>query len=93
MPSATRFRARYNRQRRMKVTVELQAFLQQYSPNGDSVFEHTLPDGATVQTLVRDLHVPEEMASVIVVNGASADFDDPLADGDRVTFIPPLSGG
>jgi molybdopterin converting factor small subunit len=77
----------------MNVTVELQAFLQQYSPKGQSVFEHALPDGATVQTLVRDLHVPEEMASVIVVNGASADFDDPLADGDRVTFIPPLSGG
>lgn len=83
----------YNRERRMKVTVELQAFLQQYSPSGESVFEHTLPDGATVQTLVRDLHVPEEMASVIVLNGGSADFDDPLSDGDSVIFIPPLSGG
>ena len=77
----------------MKVTVELQAFLREYSPNGDAVFEHTLADGATVQTLVRDLHVPEEMASVIVVNGGSADFDDPLSEGDRVIFIPPLAGG
>jgi molybdopterin converting factor small subunit len=77
----------------MKVTVELQAFLQQYSPGGESVFDHTLPDGATIQTLVRDLQLPEEMASVIVVNGGSADFDDPLSDGDRVTFIPPLAGG
>ncbi len=77
----------------MRVTVELQAYLEQYSPDGQAVFEYTLPDGATVQTLVRQLSVPEEMASVIVLNGRSADFDDPLQDGDRVILIPPLSGG
>ncbi|MEE9533861.1 MAG: MoaD/ThiS family protein [Acidimicrobiia bacterium] len=77
----------------MRVTVELQAYLAQYSPDGQAVFEYTLPDGATVQTLVRQLSVPEEMASVIVLNGRSADFDDPLQDGDRVILIPPLSGG
>ncbi len=42
----------------MKVTVELQAYLEQYSPDGQAVFEYTLPDGATVQTLVRQLSVP-----------------------------------
>ncbi len=77
----------------MRVTVELQAYLEQYSPDGQAVFEYTLPDGATVQTLVRRLSVPEEMASVIVINGRSADFDDPLQDGDRVILIPPLAGG
>ncbi len=77
----------------MRVTVELQAYLEQYSPDGQAVFEYTLPDGATVQTLVRQLNVPEEMASVIVLNGRNSDFDDPLQDGDRVTLIPPLAGG
>jgi len=77
----------------MRVTVELQAYLEQYSPDGQAVFEYTLPDGATVQTLVRQLSVPEEMASVIVINDRSADFDDPLQDGDRVILIPPLAGG
>jgi len=77
----------------MKVTVELQAYLEQYSPDGQAVFEYTLPDGATVQTLVRQLKVPEEMAGVIVINGRSADFDNPLQDGDKVIFIPPLAGG
>jgi molybdopterin converting factor small subunit len=77
----------------MRVTVELQAYLEQYSPDGQAVFECTLPDGATVQTLVRQLSVPEEMASVIVLNDRSADFDDPLQDGDRVILIPPLAGG
>lgn len=77
----------------MRVTVELQAYLEQYSPDGQSVFQYTLPDGATVQTLVRLLNVPEEMAGVIVLNGRSADFDDSLQDGDRVILIPPLAGG
>ena len=77
----------------MRVTVELQAYLEQYSPDGQAVFEYTLPDGATVQTLVRQLNVAEEMASVIVLNGCSADFDDPLQNGDRLILIPPLAGG
>ncbi len=77
----------------MRVTVELQAYLEQYSPHGQAVFEYTLPDGATVQTLVRQLNVPEEMASVIVLNGRSASLDDPLQNGDRLILIPPLAGG
>jgi len=77
----------------MRVTVELQAYLEQYSPDGQAVFEYTLPDGATVQTLVRQLNVPGEMASVIVLNGRSADLDDPLQNGDRLILIPPLAGG
>jgi molybdopterin converting factor small subunit len=77
----------------MRVTVELQSYLNQYSPNGEAVFELALPEDATVQTLVRQLNVPEEQASVIVRNQQSADFGDPLADGDRITFIPPISGG
>ena len=77
----------------MRVTVELQAYLEKYAPDGQAVFEYTLPDGATVQTLVRQLNVPEEMASVIVLNGRSADLDDPLQNGDRLILIPPLAGG
>lgn len=77
----------------MRVKVELQTYLQQYSPDGQSVFDHELPDGATVDKLIRSLGLPEELASVIVLNDASADFDDPLHEGDRVTLIPPLSGG
>ncbi len=77
----------------MQVTVELRTYLEQYSPNGRPLFEYTLPEGATVQTLVRQLNVPEELASVIVLNDRLAEFPDPLHEGDRVTLIPPLSGG
>ena len=77
----------------MQVTVELQAYLEQYSPSGEAVFPYTLPEGATVQTLVRQLNVPEELAGVIVLNERSGDFEDPLHEGDRVTLIPPIAGG
>ena len=77
----------------MRVTVELQAYLDKYSPDGQHVFSHELPDGATVQALLRQLSLPEAMAGVIILNGASGDFSDALADGDRVILIPPLQGG
>ncbi len=77
----------------MRVTVDLQAYLAQYSPNGQSVFEYTLPEGATVQTLISQLEVPEELAGVIIVNDVNGDFTDALHDGDRVILIPPLAGG
>ncbi len=77
----------------MRVTVELQAYLEQYSPNSKGVFEYELPEGATVQDLVRKLGVPEELASVVIVSDSAAAVDHPLHEGDHVTLIPPLAGG
>jgi molybdopterin converting factor small subunit len=77
----------------MLVTVQLQTYLEQYSPNGQPLFEYTVSEGATVQTLVHQLNVPEELATVIVLNDRLGDFTDLLHDGDRVTLIPPLAGG
>lgn len=77
----------------MRVTVELQAYLDKYSPDGQAIFSHELPDSATVQALLRQLNMPDEMAGVIIVNGASGDFSDTLQDGDRIILIPPLQGG
>jgi sulfur carrier protein ThiS len=79
----------------MKVTVELRGYLDQYSPGLDDqpVIQYELPDGATALDLVRSLKIPEEMASVIVVNGDATEANRALTEGDRVTLIPPLAGG
>ncbi len=77
----------------MKLTVELQAYLRQYSPNGQETFEYDMPEGAKVWDLVQKLAVPEELASIVIVGSANADYQHPLSDGDRVTLIPPLAGG
>jgi len=77
----------------MRVRVELQAYLDKYSPNGAGEFELELPEGATVDTLVRRLGIPDDMAQVIIVNNENSDFDRALQEGDMVILIPPLAGG
>ena len=77
----------------MKVKVELQAYLEQYSPNGQDLFDYEVPDGARVQDLVVKLGMPAELASVIIVGNTNADPSYALKEGDRVTVIPPLAGG
>lgn len=77
----------------MKLTIELQAYLRQYSPDGNETFEFEMPEGARVWDLVQRLAVPEELASMVIVGGANADYQHALHDGDHVTLIPPLSGG
>jgi len=77
----------------MKVKVELQAYLEQYSPNGQEVFDYEVPDGALVSDLVRKLGVPEELASIIIVGDTNAAPSHPLKEADRVILIPPLAGG
>jgi molybdopterin converting factor small subunit len=77
----------------MKVKVELQAYLQEYSPDGQPAFDYELPEGSRVRDLVAKLRIPDEMAAVIVLNGRSGDYEDPVQEGDTVTLVPPLAGG
>jgi sulfur-carrier protein len=77
----------------MKVQVELQAYLDQYSPNGQSEVEVDVPEGARVADILQKLTIPEDMAQVIIVGNVNAGTDHPLSEGDRVTLIPPLAGG
>ncbi len=77
----------------MKLRVELQAYLQQYSPNDTDRFDYEMPDGATAGDLIRKLNVPEDLASVIIVGDANTSTAHVLSDGDNVTIVPPLAGG
>jgi molybdopterin converting factor small subunit len=52
-----------------------------------------LPDGATVQTVLEALAVPEHLVALVAVNRRAAEADTPLADGDLVEVIPPVTGG
>jgi len=77
----------------MKVKVELQAYLEQYSPNGNDLFDYEVPDGARVLDLVTKLGIPGDLASVIIVSDQNTDPSYALKEGDRVILIPPLAGG
>jgi len=77
----------------MKVRVELQAYLEKFSPNGAPRFELELPDGATVDRLLRELAIPDDGTQVTTGNNARGDFERRLQDGDEIILIPPLAGG
>jgi molybdopterin converting factor small subunit len=77
----------------MKLRVELQAYLQQYSPNGSDVFDYEMPEGSNVTDLICKLNVPGDLASVIIVGNTNAGASHPLSEGDMVTVVPPLAGG
>lgn len=77
----------------MKVRVELQAYLEQYSPNSQDTFDYEVADGSRVRDLVVKLGMPADLASVIIVSDANADPSHMLKEGDRVILIPPLAGG
>ena len=60
--------------------------------------EAVLSDAATAATLYAELtathHLGLAMANIrVAVNDEFAAWDHPLADGDRIAFLPPMSGG
>jgi MoaE-MoaD fusion protein len=81
----------------VKVTALLFARLREQA--GRDLFPLELPGGSTVADAyaeLRRLHPALEARREIVraaVNQEFADWDDLLAEGDEVAFIPPVSGG
>jgi molybdopterin converting factor small subunit len=56
--------------------------------------ELELPVAPTVGELLRDIHfgaLPKD--ALLAVNQSFADLATPLADGDEVALMPPVSGG
>ena len=51
-----------------------------------------VPEGATVDTLARQLGIADEPC-VVMLNEAQHHRGAELHDGDVVTFLPPIAGG
>ena len=77
----------------MKLQVELQVYLKEYSPSGDAKFDFEMADGSSVTQLVDALGVPDDLATIIIVSGENTDQSHKLKDGDHVILIPPIAGG
>ena len=81
----------------MRVTIRLFARLREIA--GTAELARTLPDGATARTawdtLVNDFPPLAEYAAAVscAVNEEYTRLTAPLADGDEVAFLPPVSGG
>jgi molybdopterin converting factor small subunit len=82
----------------MKITLRLFASLRKKLPAGSprTHCELELPDGATMDDILRRMEIPHEMAQMILVNGeqdTERHFGRVLHDGDTVSIFPPVAGG
>jgi molybdopterin synthase sulfur carrier subunit len=77
----------------MKITVELQGYLDQYAPTEQATFPYELPDGATVGDVMKRLQIPDDLSAAAIVGGEASDPAQALNDGDQLTLVPPLGGG
>lgn len=82
-----------------RMTVRTLLFARYRELAGTDALDVELPDAATGRDLIERLRssgggwerIPPEPA--IAVNMVYAGLDHPLADGDEVALIPPVSGG
>lgn len=74
----------------MRLEVRCFAGLAPQTPPGGLL---DLPDGATVEAAIRQIGVTPADIKLIFVNGRHAEPDHPLADGDRLAFVPAVGGG
>jgi MoaE-MoaD fusion protein len=77
----------------MRVVVKLFAGLRELAGTGERPLE--LPDGALASDVWPELGLGEEEPAGLLyaVNREYAEAEQPLADGDEVALIPPVSGG
>jgi molybdopterin converting factor small subunit len=79
----------------MSVHVKLSATLRDHVPGytpADGLRVDILP-GETVASLAQRLSLPADQLKIIMVNGVHAKPENPVADGDRVAYFPPVGGG
>ena len=77
----------------MHIEVELIAFIQKYAPDGKSVFDMDLNDGATISTVAEKLAIPDTEPRISLINGAHTTDDNELHDGDTLVLLTPVEGG
>jgi molybdopterin converting factor subunit 1 len=81
----------------MRITILVFARLRDLA--GSPRLERAVPEGATVDTVWQALAAefpavaPYRRSISAAVNADYARFTTPVADGDEVAFLPPVSGG
>lgn len=73
----------------MILHVKCFATLEPFQPAGPA----EVPDRATAAGAARTLGLPLDEVAIVFVNGAVAELDAVLSDGDEVKFFPVVGGG
>lgn len=82
----------------MSVEVRLYGALRRYRPAGATGAPHLpftadLPPNATIDTICRQLGIPDGFVSAAAVNNEAVENSTPLGQGDKVSLFPPSAGG
>ena len=80
----------------MIVKLKIAAGFRYYLPNlSDMVdgadFEVT--EGTTVGEILELIHLPQKLATIILVNGKRADKEKVLTKNDQIDLLQPMAGG
>jgi molybdopterin converting factor small subunit len=76
----------------MRIFVQLYGGLKDHAPGGQTQFALRLEPGATLEEITRLLALPGGRHTALI-NGRRSGPDAPLADGDTLVLMPPISGG
>ncbi len=77
----------------MRVRVRLLGEFRRYRRGRPEPIVCEVPDSASVEDVATALGVDLRLEAVVGVNGQLGRMDSPLADGDEVTLVSPMSGG
>jgi sulfur carrier protein ThiS len=78
----------------LKVKISLYATLRKYSPDGKgNDFEMEFLKKSTVADLYKLLCIPDNVETVVLVNGGHVTSDSPISAGDKITLYPTITGG
>lgn len=79
----------------MKISLNLFANLAALLPTGSKGHSCSFEcsDGLTMEQLLTELKIPENVPKLVFINGLHAKKNQVLIDGDRVAVFPPIAGG
>lgn len=80
----------------MTITVKIYGTLRYYKEMAEKYIpgeKVEVPEGTAAGVILDMLHLPERVATTLIVNGVYTDRAKILKDGDAVYIISPLSGG
>ena len=78
----------------MKISVNLYATLRRYAPDGRGRhIELSIPAKATAGNVYEVLGIPENIDTVLLINGRHADKNTQLKAWDAITLYPTITGG
>lgn len=79
----------------IRANVKVYGTLRGYVSNYDHLkgIDVVLKEGNTIQDLLCTLHLPEDIARLFFVGGASKRLTDIVDDGDEINIFVPVSGG